>query len=306
MVYARIGRTGIYQIQDLVRFVNEGVQKRQDELRNVWNVLQSIDLENLRRRTDFRLESGPVTSHTRSYEDRQGGYWDNEAYDKFCHKQDRAYSAKELFEFIREAGLNFVSVNGPRERFALSTENHEYFGGVDEKMKRHINRLSDEEKMTIAEIVDGGVDNHNVYASKQAASEAVFEDSENVPYIYGAPKNVDVFVNAAHHQNNENSMGKYNFKFRYALGFPRGEWGMSWRVSQVEKRMFELMKLGKRTIDDILDIIADETKRPKEDIFNLCKEFYQDAKKADIILLKSKNIKYFPKTDNLTIFSLSA
>jgi len=28
MVYARIGRTGIYQLQDLVRLVNEGVSKR--------------------------------------------------------------------------------------------------------------------------------------------------------------------------------------------------------------------------------------------------------------------------------------
>ena len=85
-------------------------------------------------------------------------------------------------------------MNGPRERFALSSENQEYFAGLDEKMKRHINRLSDEEKIAIAEIVDGGVDNHNVYASKQTTSEAVFEDPENVPYIYGAPKNVDVFV----------------------------------------------------------------------------------------------------------------
>lgn len=212
----------------------------------------------------------------------------------------------ELFEFIGAAGLNFVSVNGPRERFALSSENHEYFHGLDEKMKRHINRLSDEEKITIAEIVDGGVDNHNVYASKLTTSEAVFEDPENVPYIYGAPKNVDVLVNAAHHKNIKEKMGKYNFKFRYAIGFPRGEWGLSWRVSEVEKRMVELMKSGNRTIDNIMDIIAVETKMPKEDIFNLCKEFYEDAKKADLILLKSKNINKFPKTNNLPIFSLSA
>ena len=51
--------------------------------------------------------------------------------------------------------MNFVSVNGPRERFVLSVENNEDIAGLDKDIKRHLRRLSVKEKMGIAELIDG-------------------------------------------------------------------------------------------------------------------------------------------------------
>ena len=195
-----------------------------------------------------------------------------------------------------------MSVNGPRERFILSIENQEHFGKLDEKMKRELKRLSVAEKIGVAEIVDGAVNNHNIYASKRKDSEAAFEDMTNIPYFYGAPRNLDVFVNAAMHSRKE----KYEFTFSYTTSSPRGQWGLKWRVSKVEKKMVELIKTTTKNIGEIVDTIAADTGEAKNIVLKKCKDFYNDAKKADLILLKSRNINSFPKTNNLTLFALGA
>ena len=94
-----------------------------------------------------------------------------------------------MFEFIKNAGLYFISSHGPAEKFVLSLEHNQYSGELDEKTRRHLKRLSEEEKMAVAELVDGSVDNHYFYASRIEDAEADFTDPTTVPYIYGEPKN---------------------------------------------------------------------------------------------------------------------
>ena len=208
-----------------------------------------------------------------------------------------------MFEFIKAADLKFVTVNGPRERFVLTIDNKETFGHLDEKIIRHLNRLSKEEQIAVAEIVDGGVDNHNIYASKNDNTEAVFEDMENIPYIYGSPKHLDVIMNAASQHFKQKINEKYKFLFQYRIGFP-GSWELRWRVSEVERRLVELLGPGNRTIANIVEIIAQETKIPKDKIFKFCKEFYKEAKKADLILLKTGGVPNFTKTSTMPLFAL--
>ena len=64
-----------------------------------------------------------------------------------------------MFEFIKNAGLYFISSNGPGEKFLLSLEHRQYFGELDEKTRRHLKRLSEEEKIAVAELIDGSIDN---------------------------------------------------------------------------------------------------------------------------------------------------
>ena len=42
MVYAQYGRTGVYQIQDLMRRVNKGVKDRAEEVKNAWMVMEAL------------------------------------------------------------------------------------------------------------------------------------------------------------------------------------------------------------------------------------------------------------------------
>ena len=78
---------------------------------------------------------------------------------------------------------------------------------------------------------------------------------------------------------------------------------MTWRVSEAEKRMVELIEQGIRNIEHVVDIVSEETSISNKKIFDFCKEFYKEAKKADMILLK-QSVPNFPKTNTMALFSL--
>jgi len=46
MVYAQYGRTGVYQIQEIMHMVNEAVQSRQEEVKNGWEVINALPQTN--------------------------------------------------------------------------------------------------------------------------------------------------------------------------------------------------------------------------------------------------------------------
>jgi len=303
MVYARIGRTGVYHLQDLVRIINKGVTSREAELNNLWKILRSFDKEYLLRLIDVRL-NGDQGFFLRGIFKERSDDWDVEAYDRLCHSQDRAYTATELFEFIEESGLHLVSLPGPAEKFVLSTDYQPNFGALDEKTKRHLKRLSFEEQVAIAELVDGSIDNHYFYASKQKDSEATFNDLSNIPYIYGEPRYLDIVLKSTLYDN-QGKPSQPKLMFSYRLDIPRGAWQINWTVTPTVIRMIELVEGRNKNIGEIVDIIATETNKNKDDVFKDCKKFYEEVKTSNIILLKGENVPDLWKTYKRPLFSLS-
>ena len=112
-------------------------------------------------------------------------------------------------------------------------------------------------------------------------------------------------MNSAFKKYNEKKKEKYDFLFGYRTAWPVGTWELSWRVSEVERRMVELIKPGNETIENVVDKISQETKMSKEKVFLLCEDFYKEAKRADIMLLKSAKVPDFPKTSKMMLFTLS-
>ena len=52
MLYARVARTGIYQLQELLRLVNTGVADMEVELGNTFTLLAGLSLPALQRRAE--------------------------------------------------------------------------------------------------------------------------------------------------------------------------------------------------------------------------------------------------------------
>ena len=108
--------------------------------------------------------------------------WDIEAYDRLCHKQDRAYTlpgwiigkmalfimniSLELFDFIETAGLEFVTLTNPKINSILTIDDPVNFGKLDVNLKNNLKKLSLKEQMTVADLVDGTVHIHEFYARK--------------------------------------------------------------------------------------------------------------------------------------------
>merc|ERR1711915_414369 len=124
MLYARYGRTGIYQMQALAKVLNEDVLDRDIELDNIYLLLRSmskgeLNKEMLIRRLDANLDM-EKSFYNKILEDQleNSAYKeaiDGEAYDRLCNKLDQPFSVSEIYEFVEAADLHLVSFNNPKE-----------------------------------------------------------------------------------------------------------------------------------------------------------------------------------------------
>ncbi|MEO7886748.1 MAG: class I SAM-dependent methyltransferase, partial [Polaromonas sp.] len=86
MVYATTGRTGVYQMQSLMRMVNGAETDAQRKIANTRDILASLPPSNWFKRSEDL------------HHDHKMG--DSGIYDLLLHSQDRAYSVGELFDWL--------------------------------------------------------------------------------------------------------------------------------------------------------------------------------------------------------------
>ena len=167
MVYAKYGRTGVYQIQDLMRMVNEGVTQRTEEVMNGKTIMSSL----------------PATNWFVRGQDLLGDhilFGDVGLYDMFLHKQDRCYSLPELYEWVEKAGLNFIEFSDVSAKLKLRPENYI----TDFSLLQKVKKMDHKKQTAIAEIMCGSIIKHQFYVSKQKAPQATMDDVNNIPYFF--------------------------------------------------------------------------------------------------------------------------
>jgi SAM-dependent methyltransferase len=170
MVYGKYGRTGVYHMQEIMRRVNKGIDNRVQEVANAKIILNNVPQTNW-----FARGRELVSDHI--------NFGDIGIYDLFLHKQDRAYSIPELFEYITKQDLNFVAFSDIRERISLKIENFI----KDVTLLQRLKTLPLEEQYAISELLLGNQIKHSFYVSAQKNSAAIFEDMDNIPYFFTIP-----------------------------------------------------------------------------------------------------------------------
>lgn len=168
MVYAKYGRTAVYQIQDLMKRINENVTKRDEEVQNTKVILNHLP------QTNWYMRAQDLISDVRNYGDVG-------IYDLFLHKQDRCYSIEELYEFIETPGLNFVEWSEILPRLTLRVENFI----TDPAMLAKIKAMPLRKQQAIVELIAGNIIKHTFYASNLKDPVAKFDDMNNVPCFFG-------------------------------------------------------------------------------------------------------------------------
>jgi ubiquinone/menaquinone biosynthesis C-methylase UbiE len=181
MVYGKYGRTGVYQVQDIMKIVNENVNNRIEEVMNGKAIMNSLPATNWYMRGQELLQD-----HIH--------FGDIGLYDMFLHKQDRAYSIPELHEFITDAGLNFVEFFDLTERLVLKPENYI----KDFSLLQKIKKMSPIKQQALCELICGTVIKHSVYLTKSKKNTiASFDSLSNVPHFYtisGLPEQISEFL----------------------------------------------------------------------------------------------------------------
>ena len=165
LLYGKVGRTAIYQIQELMQLINKNekdIKKKIDSTREVLGQLPQTNW--------FKRSEGLITDHTE--------YGDIGIYDLFLHSQDRAYTVKELYEFVESGGLNFTGyLFGVRRNYQPQTWIQKG------ELLNSINSLPQSEQESIAELIAGDIHVHLFYSSIERKTPADFSNEDNVPFF---------------------------------------------------------------------------------------------------------------------------
>ena len=167
MVYAKYGRTGVYQMQELMRRINAGESDPQKKVENTRAVLDSLPGTNWFKRAEGLF-------HDQHWESGTG------VYDLFLHARDRAYTVEELYEWLDSCGLNLITFD-LEARLLYKPETHL----DDEGLLAEIRRMPLRQQQAIAELFSGAIRKHSFLASPQTGTAASLHDRDNVPFLRG-------------------------------------------------------------------------------------------------------------------------
>ena len=173
MLYGRYGRTGVYQMQELMRRIN----RDEPDLR--------ARVEN----TKVMLAGLPKTNWFKRGEDLVGDhreYGDAGIVDMLLHAQDRPFTVDELYELVEGCNLHIVELL-ERGRSSYKVAWHIR----DQRMLDKVGALPRRQQQAIAELIAGDMTAHNFYVARKADTVATLDDLRNVPfYFLDPPRNV--------------------------------------------------------------------------------------------------------------------
>ncbi len=187
MLYATTGRTGIYQMQTLMRLVNAPQPNgtAPDDARKIANTRDL--LASLPPFNGFKLSEALHHDH------KMG---DAGIYDLLLHSQDRSYSVGELFDWLgdrtpsSEKGpeghglhLSFTDVQRGRSPYLPRM----VLGNKPPAMAAKLSALPRRQQYEIAELLIGNIITHSLYVTRSAACNAPYGDAEYVPYFFHEP-----------------------------------------------------------------------------------------------------------------------
>jgi 2-polyprenyl-3-methyl-5-hydroxy-6-metoxy-1,4-benzoquinol methylase len=183
MVYATTGRTAVYQMQALMRLVNQRPGNAGDV---------ASDIKNTR---DILAALPPTNWFVRSqdlHHDQHMG--DAGIYDLLLHSKDRSYTVGELFDWL---GYNTGSgpLGGHCMHLAFSDVQrgrapylpHMVLGSKPPAMIDQLRKLPARQQYEMAELMMGNIITHSLYATHSADSTAPYGDAQYIPFFYHEP-----------------------------------------------------------------------------------------------------------------------
>ena len=174
MVYATYGRTGVYQMQKLLRLVNDDESNAQIKIQSARTILNSLPQSNWFNRAEELQQ-----------DHKQG---DAGIYDLLLHSQDRAYTCGELFDWFEDMhGLHLEFSDVQRGRFPYLP--HMVFGKKLPENITAIKALPTRQQYEIAELAIGNLITHSFYVTKSELCKAEYGNPEHIPFFYHEPLN---------------------------------------------------------------------------------------------------------------------
>lgn len=171
MLYGEYGRTGVYQMQQLMKMINVKEQQLAAKVINTKKILANLPPTNW-------------FSHNEKFLVDHNNGDDNGLVDLLLHEQDRAYSILEVYDLLAESALHLVEFSDVKMRMSYRPEQHI----TDPDLLNHIKQRPIKEQHGIAELLVGAFKKHEFYASLGTDTQASFNELSNIPFFF--PTNV--------------------------------------------------------------------------------------------------------------------
>ncbi|MBN8543824.1 MAG: class I SAM-dependent methyltransferase [Alphaproteobacteria bacterium] len=169
MVYAQYGRMAVYQMQEMLRIVNEGEANLQTQVDNAKIILNSMP------HTNWFIHSSQMIRN-----EILGG--DNAIYDLLLHTQDRAYTIPQLYEFLGKATLNLVELFSDDRVIGHRLYDASYYL-TDPELIEKVSHWPVKEQQELAELLHSKIEKHTFYATKQLVTPPSPNDLAMVPHL---------------------------------------------------------------------------------------------------------------------------
>ena len=122
MVYGKYGRTAVYQMQELLKRANIGIDNWPDKIQNFKNIYKQLPDNNL---FTYYDENMIVQDHNNG---------DEGIVDLLLHNQDRSFSIPELYQWVNNSNLQIIehSIDN-RYKYKYNIHNLKYPEKIEEK-----------------------------------------------------------------------------------------------------------------------------------------------------------------------------
>ena len=176
MVYATAGRTGVYQMQALMRMVNQGTGDSSDDTNR--KIAHTRDL----------LASLPASNWFKRGEELHQDHKIGDAgiYDLLLHSQDRSYCVGELFDWLHtDNGLHLEFSDVQRGRSPYLP--HMVLGSKPPAMSGALRKRPRRQQYEMAELMSGSIITHSLYATQSPRCTAPYGDAQYIPFFFHEP-----------------------------------------------------------------------------------------------------------------------
>lgn len=171
MLYGALGRSGVYDVQSMLRTLMNDGDALPNKVEITRRLLNSLPDTNRLKRNPF------LTDHQSD---------DAGLYDLLLHSRDRAYRVSEVYDLLDQAELDVVS-------FVAPANYDPDFVIADPKLKARVSRLTRREREAFAELLTGNLKKHTFYCAHKEnadASRIAQAGPHMKPYLHETDLNV--------------------------------------------------------------------------------------------------------------------
>lgn len=272
MVYAVYGRTGVYQVQNLMRMINDESDGTGVKIRNTREVLRSLPEQHW-------FNAGQQIRSVYNDLDNDAG-----TFDLLLHTQDRAYSILEVHDWMERCGMKLASEPGTYYR-QLHYLPETFL--KDAALLKKIGAYPLKQQQAIGEALSGELMKHEFYAVPHSAAGTVARLADEGMIPWPGIGHTMPFAHLA--EVAENRSDAFTFTLDQFPDKPR---------VCVPKGTFIASLLraidGIRTVDEIVSVVAQQHENAsREAIMNDFEKLFIDMNRGGAIYLRHRSIAPF-------------